>query len=239
MSDAGAIAVQIAIAAVPAIFAIILHELAHGYAAWALGDDTARRAGRLSLNPFRHVDRTGTILVPGVLLLSQLLTIHRVAFMFGWARPVPVSAARLRDPRRMMMLIAAAGPMMNFALAWLAALALHGVDWLPPAPGDIAAAMLQFFILYNLALGLFNLLPVPPLDGGRIVVGLLPLPVARLWAEIERVGIYLVIIVVVLLPQLLAQVGLRFDPLRAALDRVLPWAYGFVLHLAGRANVGT
>ena len=112
--------IQLALAVIPAILAITLHEAAHGYAALALGDDTARQAGRLSLNPLRHVDRVGTILLPGFLLISQLLTIGHVAFMFGWAKPVPVAAWRFRNPRRGMALVAAAGPAMNFFLAWLA-----------------------------------------------------------------------------------------------------------------------
>ncbi len=108
---------------IPAILAITLHEAAHGYAALALGDDTARQAGRLSLNPLRHVDRVGTILLPGFLLIFQLLTIHRVLFMFGWAKPVPVSAWKFRDPRRGMAIVAVAGPAMNFFLAWVGAAA--------------------------------------------------------------------------------------------------------------------
>ena len=109
---------------IAAILAITLHEAAHGYAALALGDDTARLAGRLSLNPLRHVDRVGTILLPGFLLVFQLLTIGRVLFMFGWAKPVPVSAWKFRDPRRGMAAVAVAGPAMNFFLAWIGALLL-------------------------------------------------------------------------------------------------------------------
>ena len=224
---------QLALGVVPAILAITLHEAAHGYAALAMGDDTARRAGRLSLNPLRHIDRVGTILLPGFLLIVQLLTLGRVAFMFGWAKPVPVAAWKFRDPRRGMMLVAAAGPAMNFFLAWLAALAWHGIDWLPPQPGEVAATLLGYFILANLVLGLFNLLPVPPLDGGRIVVGLLPAPIALRWAQVERVGILVVVLGVFVLPQLLREMGVRFDPVGAALGNVLPRAISLVLRLAG------
>ena len=119
--------VDLLVTVVAAIGAITLHEAAHGIAAWALGDDTAKRLGRLSLNPVRHVDRVGTILLPGLLLVVQLLTIRHVAFMFGWAKPVPVDASRFRHPRQDMALVAAAGPLMNFLLAWLAALAFHGI----------------------------------------------------------------------------------------------------------------
>src|SRR5690349_7466045 len=114
---------QLALAVVPTIIAITLHEAAHGYAALALGDDTARQQGRLSLNPLRHIDRVGTIIIPGILLVSQLLLPpHRISFMFGWAKPVPIAAWRFRDPRRYMAIVAAAGPLMNFFLAWIGAL---------------------------------------------------------------------------------------------------------------------
>jgi Zn-dependent protease len=224
------IILQLALAVIPAILAITLHEAAHGYAALALGDDTAKLAGRLSLNPLRHVDRVGTILLPGFLLIFQLLTIHRVVFMFGWAKPVPVSAARFSDPRRGMALVAVAGPAMNFFLAWLAALALHWTD-IPAefGTGQIAAQFLFYFMLVNVVLGLFNLLPIPPLDGGRIVVGLLPLELARRWARLERVGILVVIVVVFLLPHIIQ----GFDPFGQALDTVVPWAINLLLRLAG------
>jgi Zn-dependent protease len=232
------VALQLVLAVVPAILAITLHEAAHGYAALALGDDTARQAGRLSLNPLRHVDRVGTILLPGFLLLFQLLTIHRVLFMFGWAKPVPVSAWKFRDPRRGMAVVAIAGPAMNFLLAWIAALLLPrpealaggGADYLDAAisQSPIIGLFLFYFILTNLVLGLFNLIPIPPLDGGRIAVGILPLNLARWWARLERVGI-LVVIALLLLPHLVQGV----DPLGDALQTVVPWAVDLVLRLAG------
>lgn len=228
MSD---IVLQLALAVIPAILAITLHEAAHGYAALALGDDTARQAGRLSLNPLRHVDRVGTILLPGFLLIFQLLTFHRVLFMFGWAKPVPVSAWKFRDPRRGMALVALAGPAMNFFLAWLGAVLLPTTVtgfW-----GGVVEQFLFYFILTNLVLGLFNLLPIPPLDGGRVAVGILPLELARRWARLERFGILLVIILL-LLPHLVPGV----DPLGDALETVVPWAINVVLRLAGH-DVGS
>lgn len=227
------ILLQIIVAAVPAILAITLHEAAHGYAALALGDDTAKQMGRLSLNPIRHIDRFGTIILPGLLILGQLLTMGRVVFLFGWAKPVPVSAWRFRDPRRGMALVAAAGPAANFVLAWLAALAMHGLDALPDDAGLLALAMLQSFILANLVLGLFNLLPIPPLDGGRIAVGVLPLRAAMAWARLERAGIALVLLLVFLGPHLLAGFGIRFDPVGSALNTILPRAFALVYRLAG------
>ncbi len=224
--------IQIAIAAIPVIFAITLHEAAHGYAALALGDDTARSMGRLSLNPLRHVDRVGTLLLPGALILGQLLTIGRVGFLFGWAKPVPVSAWRFANPRRGMALVAAAGPAVNFFLAWLAALLMHGTALLSGPAGDVADAMLQTFILANLVLGLFNLLPIPPLDGGRIMVGILPERLAYAWARLERAGLVIVLLLVFLLPRLLAEFGILFDPVGSALSTGLPWAFDLVSRLA-------
>ena len=225
----------IVVTVVAAVGAITLHEAAHGLAAAALGDDTARRAGRLSLNPLRHVDRVGTILLPGFLLVSQILTIHHVAFMFGWAKPVPVNAGRFRHPRQDMALVAAAGPLMNFLLAWLAALLLHATDLWPGAGGDVADEFLDMFILTNLVLGLFNLLPIPPLDGGRIVVGVLPVRMAVGWARLERAGIVLVLVGVFLLPQLMRSFGVEFDPVGSALNTVIPRAVDLVMQLAGHA----
>ena len=215
---------ELALAIVPAVLAITLHEAAHGYAALALGDTTAKDAGRLSLNPLRHVDRMGTLIVPGFLLVTQLLLPpHRVSFMFGWAKPVPIGAYRFKDPRRGMALVAMAGPAMNFFLAWLGALAVQAVS------NDIAKQFLVYFILTNLVLGLFNLLPIPPLDGGRVVVGLLPLELARVWAQLERYGILIVLGVVFLLPRLT-----DYNPVGDVLNTVLHWALKTIFMLAGR-----
>jgi len=236
---------QLALAVIPAILAITLHEAAHGYAALALGDDTAKQAGRLSLNPLRHVDRVGTIILPGLLLIFQLLTIHRVVFMFGWAKPVPVSAWKFRDPRRGMALVAVAGPAMNFFLAWVGALLMptpqgsfgNSTEYLQAAlaQSPLVAMFLFYFILTNLVLGLFNLLPIPPLDGGRIAVGILPLDLARRWALVERYGILVVILVVFLLPHLIP----GFDPFGDALDTVVPWTFNLLLRLSGHDFSGT
>jgi Zn-dependent protease len=227
------ILLDLVLAGVPTIFAITLHEAAHGYAAWALGDDTARRLGRLSLNPLRHVDRIGTLLVPGVLVVAQLLTIGRIGFLFGWAKPVPVDASRFPSPRRGMALVAAAGPAANAVLAWLGAVALHAVLGRPGPVAGYGEVVLETFILANLVLGLFNLLPIPPLDGGRIAVGVLPLPLARVWARMERAGLALVLIAVFLLPRLAAEFGQRFDPVGGALNQVVPWAFSVVMRLSG------
>ncbi len=228
---------QLALAAVALIVAITLHEAAHGYAAWALGDQTARLRGRLSLNPLRHVDRVGTILVPAILIIPQWLATGSVGFLFGWAKPVPVDPSVFRSPRRGMALVAAAGPLMNFFLAWVGALALHLV---PLLPGSAAAALYEFvalFITSNIVLGLFNLLPIPPLDGGRIMVGILPLPAARAWARLERAGLAIVLLTVFLLPTLLQDVAhVHFDPVRDLLGAVLPRVGRFIVWAAGNGD---
>lgn len=219
---------NLALAVIPVILAITLHEAAHGYAALALGDTTARDAGRLSLNPIRHIDRVGTILLPGFLLISQLLVPpHKIFFMFGWAKPVPIGAWKFKDPRRGMALVASAGPLMNFFLAWLAALVMPTAED-PSAGQAITQQFLLYFMLANVVLGLFNLVPIPPLDGGRIAVGLLPLSLARIWARLEKAGILIVLLVVFILPRL---VGV--DPVGEALERVLPWAFRTLFWLAG------
>ena len=227
---------ELVAAVLAAIFAITLHEAAHGYAALALGDDTAQQAGRLSLNPIRHVDPVGTLLVPGVLLVGQLLTIGRVEGMFGWAKPVPVAVWRLNNPRQGMMLVAAAGPAMNFGLALLAGLGLHATEAMlePSLSPDSAGWVYRFLllsILANLVLGLFNLLPIPPLDGGRIVAGLLPERLALPYMRLERWGILLVIALVFVLPR----IDPAYDPVGWALNNVILQAFRLVLTVTGNA----
>jgi len=225
--------ISIAIAVAAAILAITLHEAAHGYAAWALGDDTAKRAGRLSLNPLAHIDKFGTIILPGFLLISQLITLGRVAVMFGWAKPVPVSAWKFANPRRGMMIVAAAGPAMNFFLAWLAGLSVHAIEYMPDHSAQIAFEFIDNFILMNLVLALFNLLPIPPLDGGRIMVGLLPAAAAKRWAGLERYGIVIVLLLMFIVPEMSRDFGHRIDPVRDLLDDILPRARNLVLVLSG------
>jgi Zn-dependent protease len=221
-----------------AILAITLHEAAHGYAALALGDDTAKLQGRLSLNPLRHVDRFGTIILPAILVIGQLITLGRVAFMFGWAKPVPVAAWRFRNPRQGMALVAIAGPLSNFFLAWLTGLTLHAESYLPDFWAGELDDFAVYFIMTNLVLGLFNLLPIPPLDGGRIMVGILPEKLALAWARLERGGILIVLLVVFLLPQAARELAhVRFDPVGDALNRIIPWAVHIVLIASGHGDV--
>jgi Zn-dependent protease len=147
--------------------------------------------------------------------------------MFGWAKPVPVGAWKFRDPRRGMAIVAIAGPLMNFFLAWLAALVIPTADGLSGTE-EIVQQFLLYFMLSNIVLGLFNLLPIPPLDGGRIAVGLLPLELAKVWARLEKAGILIVLLVVFILPQVIG-----YDPVGRALATVLPWAFRSIFWLAG------
>ncbi|HYJ83533.1 MAG TPA: site-2 protease family protein [Allosphingosinicella sp.] len=186
---------------IPLIAAIVLHEISHGWVANAFGDPTARDLGRLSLNPIRHVEPFGTVVLPLVLAVSG-------APVFGWARPVPVVAGRMRNPRLHMMLVALAGPGMNLLLAMLAGivLALVRPEGPPSGRGELFLLMnLINFIAINLFLAVFNLLPIPPFDGGHVVEGLLPRRLARSYAKLGRFGFLLLIFLLLILPMLVPQ----------------------------------
>ena len=180
---------------IPLVIAIVLHEVSHGWAANAFGDPTAKRLGRLSPNPIRHVDPIGTVALPLVLAIAG-------APVFGWAKPVPVVASKMRNPRLHMMLVALAGPAMNLALALLAALSLALI--VPVARETPAllflAANLIHFLLINIFLAIFNLLPIPPFDGGHVVEGLLPRALAKRYRRIGRYGFPLLVFLLVVLP---------------------------------------
>ena len=183
---------------IPLVIAIVFHEVAHGWAAKWLGDPTAQEERRLSFNPLRHVDPIGTIVLPLGLAVAG-------APVFGWAKPVPVRADRLRNPRWGMMAVALAGPGMNLALATLAAVAIGvvaavGGDTPPAGVAAFALANLVNFLLVNVFLAIFNLLPLPPFDGGHVVEGLLPRPLAHHYARLARFGFLLVILLIVVVP---------------------------------------
>jgi Zn-dependent protease len=190
----------------PVLLAVTLHEAAHGWVAWKLGDPTAKALGRVSLNPFRHIDPVGTILLPAVLIMV------RAPFLFGWAKPVPVNFARLRNPRRGMVLVALAGPAANLVLAFVSAVALHGLVFLPAEVAHWSAATIGNSIVLNLILAVFNMLPLPPLDGGRVAVGLLPRFLARPLARLERFGMAILIGLIFVLPWVSRKLGMGVDP---------------------------
>jgi Zn-dependent protease len=187
---------QISIWAIPALIAITFHEASHGYVAHLLGDDTAWRLGRVSFNPLVHIDPFGTILLPVILLLL------RSPFLFGYAKPVPVNYRALRYPRAGAILVAAAGPGTNLLLATIAALGFHTVAYIPAPAAQWFAANLKNALLLNVVLAIFNLLPIPPLDGGRILVGVLPGAFARWTSRLEPYGMLILIGLLFVLPML-------------------------------------
>ncbi|CCG40943.1 site-2 protease family protein [Magnetospirillum molischianum] len=201
----------IAVWALPVILAVTLHEAAHGYAARAMGDDTAERMGRISLNPLRHVDPFGTVILPAFLVIVG-------GIMFGWAKPVPIDFSRLRPLRLGMIVVAAAGPAANILLAALAVVGFWMIPFVPDPAQVWLFENLKNAIYINLLLAVFNMLPIPPLDGGRVLTGLLPWPLAVQLARLERFGILLVLGFLFLLPMLGNAVGIDLDLLGWLVD---------------------
>jgi Zn-dependent protease len=219
------ILVQLSVLALPVILAITLHEAAHGWVAWKLGDDTARRLGRVTFNPLRHIDPVGTVILPALMFYSS-------GFLFGWAKPVPVNFGNLRHPRRDMVLVALAGPGVNIVLALISAALFRWVGWLPEAMRGWTEANLANSVLINVVLAVFNMLPLPPLDGGRVAVGLLPAPLARPLARLERAGIVILLALLFLLPMIGREIGRDLDLLPLVLEPMVDQ----VIELIGRAT---
>jgi len=230
MGDIGHILYSISVVAVPAIVAITLHEAAHGYVAWKLGDDTAMRMGRVTFNPLRHVDPFGTLLLPGILLVAGS------PFLFGYAKPVPVNFWNLNAPRRDMVWVALAGPGINFGLALISAFGLHLAAAIPGVVSGWLVDTLEFSILINLLLAVFNMLPLPPLDGGRVAVGLLPNALAIPLARLERFGILILLAAMILLPSLGRAFGLDLNLFDWLILPPVNLLYDLVLTLTGHGR---
>jgi Zn-dependent protease len=209
----------IALYAIPGIFAITLHEAAHGYAARHFGDLTAYQAGRITLNPIRHIDTMGTIVIPVLILIAS-----QGKYAFGWAKPVPVNFGRLRNPKRDMLWVAAAGPGANLLMAILWAFVIKAMQGVPANYfTDPVLLMARGGIIVNAVLMVLNLLPLPPLDGGRIAVSLLPQKLAYRFARVEPFGMIILLVLMLL----------------GVLGKVMwPFIAGFIGLLASAFNIG-
>lgn len=196
----------------PVVIAVTFYEAAHGFIAYRFGDSTAWQAGRVTFNPLKHIDRFGTIILPALLILI------RSPFLFGYAKPVPVNFGRLHHPRRDMVWVALAGPGTNVLLALVSSLLLYTLDFLPSATATWLGRNLANSIVINIALCVFNMLPLPPLDGGRVAVGLLPDALAFPLARVERYGMLILLLFLFVLPYVGEQTGHNLN--------VLAWLIG-------------
>lgn len=210
----------------PVVLAITMHEAAHGWVAWRLGDDTAKLLGRVTFNPLVHIDRFGTVILPAILIMAG-------GILFGWAKPVPVNFARLGHPRRDMILVAAAGPAINIGLALASAIALHLVQFLPEDGREWVLRNLFNSININLLLAVFNMLPLPPLDGGRVAVGMLPYTLAVQLAKLERFGLFILIGLIFILPFAGRELGYDLNIFRWIVGVPMEFLRGILLKAVG------
>ncbi|TYO64756.1 site-2 protease family protein [Bradyrhizobium hipponense] len=220
---------DISVWVLPLVLAITFHEAAHGFVAHRLGDNTASQLGRVSFNPLRHIDPFGTLILPAMLLFAHS------PFLFGYAKPVPVNFRNLNNPRLDMVWVALAGPVTNILLALVAALALHALPWAPANSAQWIFDNLKNALLINAVLAVFNMMPIPPLDGGRVAVGLLPRPLALPLARLEPFGMLILIAFLILLPLAGSQFGLNLDVISAILRTLTGYVIQAVLILTGNA----
>ena len=226
MNPETSIVFQLSVWVIPVLLAITLHEAAHGLAARLLGDDTAYRMGRVTLNPIKHIDLFGTTILPALLILTT-------SFVFGYAKPVPVNFAKLRKPKRDMFWVAAAGPAANILMAFVAGLLLFATPIMPEGFDKWWIEMLSVGIHLNIILAVFNMLPVLPLDGGRMLVGVLPRPYAMLFARTERYGFLALLALILILPLIAQQFGVFFHPLAWILMPIVDWIFELLLTVLG------
>jgi Zn-dependent protease len=220
---------SISVWVLPLVIAITFHEAAHGFVAHHFGDNTAWDRGRVSFNPLRHIDPFGTLVLPAILLFSHS------PFLFGYAKPVPVNFRALRNPRLDMVWVALAGPATNIVLALIAATAFHGVAYLPANAAQWVADNLKNAVVINVVLAVFNMLPIPPLDGGRVAVGLLPGVLAVPLSRLEPYGMLILIGILILLPMLGTQLGLNLDVISAILRTSTGYVLRLILVVTGNA----
>ncbi|HEY7608813.1 MAG TPA: site-2 protease family protein [Alphaproteobacteria bacterium] len=216
------------IVAAVAIIAITFHEAAHGFVAYKLGDPTAYQQGRVSFNPIRHIDPFGTVVLPLLLFITS-------GWILGWAKPVPVNPSRLNSPRRDMILVAAAGPGINLALAFVSAALLSAIGGTAAEP-EFLRRLLTFSIYFNVLIGVFNLIPIPPLDGGRIAVGLLPGSLAYPLQRLEPYGMWIVIGVLLIVPLVTYQLGSEINLFASLIQPVVNAIIGAIASLVGLGN---
>jgi Zn-dependent protease len=214
----------------PVLLAITLHEAAHGFVAHRLGDDTAYRLGRVTLNPLKHIDLFGTILLPALLLFL------RSPFLFGYAKPVPVNFGALGHPRRDMVLVAVAGPVTNLVLATAAALSIHLLPYLPSGAVAWVAQNLRNALIINVVLAVFNMLPLPPLDGGRVAVGILPNFLALPLVRLEPYGMMILIALIFLLPVIGLQMGVDLNVISYLITTPTEMVLRAILWLTGNVR---
>jgi len=216
---------------IPVVVAVTFHEAAHGFVAYRLGDDTAWQAGRVTFNPLKHIDLFGTIILPAVLLLSS-----SGRFMLGYAKPVPVNFGRLNHPRQDMVWVAVAGPATNVLLAIVSSLLLHGVGLVPASSAEWVATNLWNSVQFNALICVFNMLPLPPLDGGRVAVGLLPNALALPLARLERYGMLILLLFLFVIPVVGEKIGVNLNVLSWVIAGPADSLYRLVLTITGQGG---